>query len=114
MLPNVTEGELTFPQTGDEAGPRVRSHVAEKLHEGAIMQARFTMAPWMRRRIARYLQRGTSERMIACLVGPFPSGTEPVKDPGPPDWRDAQVDLSNVILFRALSGGEARGHARAQ
>lgn len=52
--------------------------------------------------------------MIACLVGPFPSGTEPVKDPGPPDWRDAQVDLSNVILFRALSGGEARGHARAQ
>lgn len=73
------------------------------------MHAKWMMAPWMRRRIARHVERGTSERVIACLVGPvsIPGSIETptpniLSSPGP------QVDLSNVILFRALASRDVR------
>ncbi|GJD72217.1 hypothetical protein [Methylobacterium goesingense] len=69
------------------------------------------VAPWMRRRIARHVERGTSERVLACLLGTHPA--EPASD-GPADFQtidpgDARPDLSNVILFRALN--HTRGHS---
>jgi hypothetical protein len=72
------------------------------------------MAPWMRRRIARHVERGTSERVLACLLGTHPA--EPAPE-GPADLQAidpgaAQPDLSNVILFRALN--HARGHSAAK
>lgn len=76
------------------------------------MQTRWMMAPWMRRRIARYIERGTSERIIACLVAP--SGSPTLQDgPERPAWPGGHVDLSNVILFRALGGRVARPESRA-
>ncbi len=75
------------------------------------MQSRWTMAPWMRRRIARYVQRGTSDRVIACLVAPAGAPT-PQDTPGIPAWQNGQADLSNVILFRALGNRTARPGSR--
>lgn len=37
------------------------------------MLERWTMAPWMRRRLARHVERGTSDRVIACLISPAPA-----------------------------------------
>ncbi|MCJ2045086.1 hypothetical protein MKK58_11185 [Methylobacterium sp. J-078] len=77
------------------------------------MQGKLMMAPWMRRRIARHVERGTSERVLACLLGTNPT------EPAPNDQPDTRAtgpgadrpDVSNVILFRALNN--AVGHSAA-
>ncbi len=78
------------------------------------MEGTMIMAPWMRRRIARHVERGTSERVLACLLGTHPA--EPAPE-GPVDIQaiapgSTQPDSSNVILFRALN--HARGHSAAK
>lgn len=74
------------------------------------MLERWTMAPWMRRRVARHVQRGTSDRMIACLINPAPA---PLPDSVAPTANSAEItvqyDLSNVILFRALAANRVGG-----
>jgi hypothetical protein len=76
---------------------------------GAIMRDKWTVAPWMRRRIARHLRRGTSERVIACLIKS--AATPPVQTPRDADivdWQDGTVDLTNVIPFRKVRGAHAQ------
>lgn len=76
------------------------------------MLERWTMAPWMRRRLARHVERGSSDRVIACLITSAltPTAAEvPVRPAlgGPA----ADYDLSNVILFRALAVRNPTGAA---
>jgi hypothetical protein len=77
------------------------------------MLDRWTMAPWMRRRLARHVRRGTSNRMIACLINPAPgSVSESVAPAAQRAEITVEYDLSNVILFRALAANRA-GAGRA-
>lgn len=87
---------------GDESAWALRSHATPILQRGAIMQTpKWGVAPWMRRRIARHVERGTSERVLSCLVGMPGSLVSRSNATQAPDAAVTDCDMTNVIPFRS-------------
>lgn len=63
------------------------------------MQAFWNIAPWMRRRAQRHLERGSSVRVVQYILNS--AGTDPAKSIDPPIAL-SEPTAHNIILFRAL------------
>lgn len=63
------------------------------------MQVLWNIAPWMRRRAQRHLERGSSVRVIQYILNS--AGPEPDKI-GEPSGPLGQPTGPNILLFRAL------------
>lgn len=63
------------------------------------MQDFWNVAPWMRRRAQRHLERGSSVRLLPFILNPTsPDSARPVE----PAHAIGDSKAPNVILFRAL------------
>lgn len=68
------------------------------------MQALWNIAPWMRRRAQRHIERGSSARVMHYILST--SGSDPAEVP----TAVSATNVDNVILFRALRGARATDH----